>query len=94
MPPRKTWNHGRNLTTAETMHARVGSSPAALLRRGLSPAAVARLERDWEPWDVEYGFAWRTLAGIPSPADRARLDAGVDPGDDDPPDPPAFELEA
>jgi hypothetical protein len=74
------------------MHARVGTSSAALLRRGLSPAAVARLERDWERWDAEYGFAWRTLAGIPTPGDRARVDAGEEPGDPEPPEPPGFDL--
>jgi hypothetical protein len=35
--------------------------------------AVARLKREWERWDAEFGFAWRTLAGIPTPADRVRL---------------------
>jgi hypothetical protein len=59
----------------------VGTSPAALLRPGLSPAAAARLEREWERWDAEFGFAWRTLASIPTPADRARLDAGEEPGE-------------
>jgi hypothetical protein len=86
MPRHKTGNRGRKLTTAETMHARVGTSPAALLRLGLSPAAVARLEREWERWDAESGFAWRTLAGIPTPADRARLEAGDEPGDPVPPE--------
>jgi hypothetical protein len=71
------------------MQARVGTSPAALVRCGLSPAAFARREREWEPWDAEYGFAWRALAGIPSPADRARL--GEQPADDDPPDPPGLD---
>ena len=37
---------------------------------------------------AEYGFAWRALAGIPSPADHARL--GEQPADDDPPDPPGL----
>jgi len=91
MPRHKNWNRGRKLTTAETMHARVGMSPAALLRRGLSPAAVVRLEREWERCDAEYGFAWRTLA-YPDPADRARLDAGEEPGNPEPPEPPGFDL--
>jgi hypothetical protein len=56
----------------------------------LRPAA--RLERDWERWDAEHGFAWKTLAGIPTPADRARLEAGERPADGEPADPPGFEL--
>ena len=58
----------------------------------LSPAAVARVEREWERWDGEYGFAWRTLAGVPTPADRAGYDAGERPGNR--PTRPGFELEA
>jgi hypothetical protein len=93
MPQHKTGNRGRKLTTAETMHARVGTSPAVLLRRGLSPAAVARLERKWELWDAESGFAWRTLAGIPTIEERERLAAGEEPGDPEPPEPPGFDLD-
>jgi hypothetical protein len=82
----------RSLTTAQTMVARVGPSPAALVRSGLSPKQAQALEREWERWDAQHGFAWRTLAGIPSPADRARYEAGERPADDDAPDPPGFEL--
>jgi hypothetical protein len=58
----------------------------------LSPAAVAKLEREWERWDAEYGFAWRTLAGVPTPADRVRLEPGEQAGNR--PTRPGFELEA
>jgi hypothetical protein len=60
----------------------------------LRPLARGRREArtGMATWDVESGFAWRTLAGIPTMTDRARLDAGDQPGNDDPPDPPGFEL--
>jgi hypothetical protein len=65
----------------------VGTSPAALLRRGLSPAAVARLEREWERWDAEFGFAFRVAAGI-TPSSEHGDDSAVG----EPPDPPGFGL--
>jgi hypothetical protein len=82
----------RTLTTAETMTAAVGPNPAALVRRGLSPARAQTLEREWVRWDEAHGFAWRVAAGIPTMADRACLDAGEEPGDSEPPGPPGFDL--
>jgi hypothetical protein len=82
----------RSLTTAQVMVARVRPSPAALVRSGLSPRQAVAVEREWEEWDAQYGFAWRTLAGTPSSADRARLEAGDRSGDHQPRDPPGFEL--
>jgi hypothetical protein len=90
MPRHKTGNRGRKLT-AETMHAAVGTSPTVLLRSGLSPAQIARLEREWDEWEAEHGFSFRAAAGIATPADRARLDAGEAP-DHGAPDPPGIEF--
>jgi hypothetical protein len=42
--------------------------------------------------EVSLGFAWRTLAGVPTLADRARLDAGKAPGEFEPPEPPGFDV--
>jgi hypothetical protein len=92
MPPKKRTARHRELTTAERMHAAVGTSPAVLLRNGLSPAQIARLEKEWDEWEAEHGFSFRGAAGIPTPADRARLDAGEEPGDPEPPEPPGFDL--
>jgi hypothetical protein len=87
MPPKKRTARHRELTTAERMHAAVGTSPAVLLRGGLSPAQIARLEKAWDEWEAEHGFAWRVAAGVPTLADRERLDAGekAEPGAPPPP---------
>jgi hypothetical protein len=55
-----------------------------------APKQAQTLEREWERWDAEHGFAWRVLAGVPTMADRARLEAGEEPGDPDPPEPPGL----
>jgi hypothetical protein len=91
VPPRKTWGQGRKLTTAQRMTAAIGPNPAQLVRAGLTPRNAAALEREWLAWDRAYGFAFRVAAGIPTMADRARLDAGERPADDEPADPPGFE---
>ena len=89
MPPRKG-GLGRTLTTAERMIAAIGPSPAALVRRGLSPRSAQALEREWERWDADHGFDFRALAGVTTIQDRERLDAGEEVGDDAP-DPPGLE---
>jgi hypothetical protein len=33
-----------------------------------------------------HGFAWRVAAGVPTLADRERLDAGEEPGEDEAPE--------
>lgn len=53
----------------------------------LSPAAVARLERNWERWDAAYGYAFRLAAGITNRDDASRYDAGEKPYDPEPPEP-------
>jgi hypothetical protein len=86
--------HGarRKLTTSERMLAVAGPNPADLLRRGFSPRQALALERAWLRWDRDHGFAYRIAAGIPTPADRERLDAGDEPEDPEPPEPPGFDI--
>lgn len=86
MPPkRKTLN--RTLTTAEHMLVALGLDPVALVRSGLSPKRVQYVEREWDAWNAEHGFAWRVAAGFPTVTDQARLKAGDLPGGTAPPPP-------
>jgi hypothetical protein len=42
---------------------------------------AAVIDKHGQPaWDRAYGFAFRVAAGIPTMADRARLDVGEEPG--------------
>jgi hypothetical protein len=90
MPPKKRTARYRELTTAERMLAAIGPSPAALVRAGLSPRKAHAVEGAWDKWDEERGLAWRVLAGIPTAADRLRLEAGGPPEPSDPPEPPGW----
>jgi hypothetical protein len=92
MPPKKRTARHRELTTAERMTAAIGPNPAQLVRAGLSPKKAEALEREWLAWDRAFGFAFRVAAGIPTPADRTRLDLGEEPDDPVPPEPPGLGL--
>jgi hypothetical protein len=62
----------------------------SLLRRNEGPNHV-KGDCGEQAGDHAFGFAFRVAAGIPTMADRARLDEGEEPGGSEPPEPPGFE---
>lgn len=68
MPRRKRRARTRVLTTAETMHATLGPTPAS--RHVGDPSARER----WLGWNREHGLRWRLAHGLTTSGDMLELE--------------------